>query len=89
MWKTHLRSHDTKGIFDCNIKLLEKYFDFPLGGGFHKAIYALRLKFEQIYPNLYHAFVLNSLCFLPDLGLLYALCPAPNFYEIYPSLNYI
>jgi hypothetical protein len=53
MWKTHLRSHDTKSIFDCNIKLLEKYFDFPLGGGFHKAY---TLEIWALHPSFLNKF---------------------------------
>jgi hypothetical protein len=33
----------------------------------------------RLIPNLLH--------FLPDLDALYALCCAPNFYEIHPWFN--
>jgi hypothetical protein len=66
------------------------------GGGFHKAIYALRLKFalcailfEQIYSNLTSCIcaLRSTFCILSQIfGALYALRPAPNFFEIQPEL---
>jgi hypothetical protein len=64
-------------------------------GGFHKAIYALRLKFAlcaHLFPYfsiMYLRLTPNLLHFLPDLDALYALCHTPNFYEIHPGYSFI
>jgi hypothetical protein len=66
------------------------------GSGFYTAIYVLRLKFALCahpfcpkllkYGSMHLGLVLNLLHFFPDLGALYALGGAPNFYEIHPGL---
>jgi hypothetical protein len=53
--------------------------------GFHKAIYALQI--EQIYSNLASCIcaLRSTLWIVSQIsGALYALRPAPNFYEIHP-----
>jgi hypothetical protein len=67
-------------------QLFTSHVTFLIRGGFHKAIYTLRLKFA-LYAHPFHKFTLiwhHVLHFFPDLGALFALCSGPNFYEIYP-----
>ncbi len=63
-------------------------------GGFHKAIYALRLKLalcaHLFSLILQHVFVPNTqlIVFSPRMDALYALRRALNFYKIHP-LNFV
>jgi hypothetical protein len=78
-----------------NLSKWEEVHDgIKIWGGFHKAIYALRLKSalcaHPFSPNLLYfgimhlPLAINLFHFLPDLGALYALCHVSNFYEIDP-----
>jgi hypothetical protein len=81
----------------CN-RILSARRAYPLQpvtrDGFHKAIYALCLKFalcailfEQIYSNLASCIcaLCSTFCIVSQIfSALYALLPAPNFNEIHP-----